>query len=111
MLNFIIKKIVGSQNERQVKKMRPLVKKINEVEASLQSLSDDALREKTAAWKAELSQIKDNAELARRLEEILPEAYAVVKAACRRLCGHEITVRDHPLAWEMIPFEARKSVV
>ncbi len=68
MLNFIIKKIVGSQNERQVKKMRPLVKKINDLEAALQPLSDDALREKTAAWKTELSQIKDDGELARRLE-------------------------------------------
>jgi preprotein translocase subunit SecA len=107
MLNFIIKKIVGSQNERQVKKMRPLVKKINDFEASLAPLSDDGLREKSAAWKAELSQIKDNAELARRLEEILPEAYAVVKAACRRLCGQEIMVRGHPLKWEMVPFDVQ----
>ncbi len=107
MLNFIIKKIVGSQNDRQVKKMRPLVKRINDLEASLAPLSDDALREKTAAWKAELFQIKDNDELARRLEEILPEAYAVVKAACRRLWGQEIMVRDHPLKWEMIPFDVQ----
>ncbi len=95
MLNFIIKKIVGSQNERQVKKMRPLVAKINEAEAALQSLPDDALREKTAAWKAELSKIEDLEELARRLDEILPEAYAVVKNTCRRLCGKEISVRGH----------------
>jgi preprotein translocase subunit SecA len=107
MLNFIIKKIVGSQNDRQVKKMRPLVKRINDLEASLAPLSDDALREKTAAWKAELSQIKDKDDLARRLEEILPEAYAVVKAACRRLWGQEIMVRDHPLKWEMIPFDVQ----
>jgi preprotein translocase subunit SecA len=107
MLNFIIRKIVGSQNERQVKKLRPLVKKINDLESSLLPLSDDALREKTTAWKAELSQIKDNDELARRLEEILPEAYAVVKTACRRLCGQEIIVRDHPLKWEMIPFDVQ----
>jgi preprotein translocase subunit SecA len=107
MLNFIIKKIVGSQNDRQVKKMRPLVEKINGLEASLQSLPDDALREKTAAWKAELSQIKDDAQLARRLDEILPEAYAVVKNACRRLCGKEIVVRGHPLKWEMVPFDVQ----
>jgi preprotein translocase subunit SecA len=44
--------------------------KINEIEAGLQSLSDDDLRAKTAAWKAELSQIEDNEELARRLNEI-----------------------------------------
>ena len=52
MLNFIIRKIVGSQNERQVKKMRPLVAKINQIEATLQSVPDDALRQKTSAWKA-----------------------------------------------------------
>jgi len=107
MPNFIIKKIFGSINDRMVKKMRPLVKQINEIEASLQSLPDDALRQKTAAWKTELSQIKDNVELARRLEEILPEAYAVVKTTCRRLCGQEITVRGHPLKWEMIPFDVQ----
>jgi len=107
MLNFIIKKIVGSQNERQVKKMRPLVQKINELEVSYQSLSDDALREKSAAWKAELSQIKDDDELARRLDEILPEAYAVVKSACRRLCGKDVIVRGHPLRWEMVPFDVQ----
>ncbi len=74
------------------------MQKINQIEASLQSLSDDALRQKTAAWKAELSQIKDDVQLALRLNEILPEAYAVVKNACRRLCGQEITVRGHALA-------------
>ncbi|MGP8199237.1 MAG: preprotein translocase subunit SecA [Limisphaerales bacterium] len=107
MLNFIIKKIVGSQNDRQVKKMRPLVKKITDLEASLQPLSDDALREKTAAWKAELSQIKDDQELARRLDELLPEAYAVVKDACRRLVGQEIIVRDHSMKWDMVPFDVQ----
>jgi preprotein translocase subunit SecA len=38
-----------------------------------------------------------------KLNEILPEAFAVVKNACRRLCGQEITVRNQPLKWEMIP--------
>ena len=107
MLNWFIRKIVGSQNERQVRKMRPLVSKINEIEASLQSLPDAALRQKTAAWKAELSQITEDAPLAARLNEILPEAYAVVKNTCRRLCGQEIMVRGHPLKWEMIPFDVQ----
>ena len=107
MLNFIIKRIVGSQNDRLVKKMRPLVKQINDLEASLKPLSDDDLRQKTAAWKAELSQITDNDQLARRLEEILPEAYAVAKAACRRLCGQDIMVRGHPIKWEMVPFDVQ----
>src|SRR5665213_2119124 len=107
MLNFIIKKVVGSQNERQVKKMRPLVAKINQAQASLQSLSDEELRQKSAALKAELSQIQDNEELARRLEAVLPEAYAIVKDAARRLCGQEIMIRGHPLKWEMVPFDVQ----
>jgi preprotein translocase subunit SecA len=107
MINFIIKKIVGSQNDRQVKKMRPMIARINEIQSSLKSLSDDELRQKSAAWKAELSQIGDDAQLARRLEDILPEAYAVGKDACRRLCGQEIMVRGHPLKWEMVPFDVQ----
>src|ERR1017187_3258118 len=107
MIGFIVKKFIGSKNEREVKKLRPLVGKINAFEADLQKLSDDELRQKTAVWKEELSKIQDNAELARRLHEILPEAYAVVKNACRRLCGQEITVRSHPLKWEMIPFDVQ----
>ncbi|MGO8701791.1 MAG: preprotein translocase subunit SecA [Limisphaerales bacterium] len=107
MINFIIKKIVGSQNERQVRKSRPLVKKINEIEATLTPLTDDALREKTAVWKAELSKITDDAELALRVNDILPEAYAVVKNTCRRLVGQEITVRGHQWKWEMLPFDVQ----
>src|SRR5436190_4824584 len=107
MLGFIVKKFIGSKNEREVKRLRPLVEQINALEAELQSLSDEALREKTATWKEELSKIEDKEELARRVNEILPEAFAVVKNACRRLWGKEITVREHPLKWEMIPFDVQ----
>jgi len=107
MLGLIIKKIIGSKNDREVKRLRPLVAKINEFEASLQSLPDDALRQKTAEWKARLSALKDNAELAAAVDEILPEAIAVVKNTCRRLMGAEITVRGHPMKWDMIPFDVQ----
>src|SRR5438445_3702693 len=107
MIGYIIKKFVGSKNDREVKKLRALVTKINEIEVSLQSLSEDALRQKTADWKAKLSKIGDNEQLAQELMEVLPEAFAVVKNACRRLWGTEITVRGHPLKWEMIPFDVQ----
>ena len=103
----LFRAIFPSKNDRDIKKIRPIVSRINEIEAGLQSLSDDDLRAKTAAWKAELSQIEDNAELARRLNEVLPEAFAVVKNACRRLCGQDIIVREHPLKWEMVPFDVQ----
>src|SRR3569833_312096 len=107
MIGFIVKKFIGSKNEREVKKLRPIVDQINEIEVGLQKLPDDALREKTAAWKEELSKIEDNAQLAARLDEILPEAFAVVKNAARRLCGQDIMVREHPLRWEMVHFDVQ----
>src|SRR5579862_3342523 len=103
----LIKKIFGSKNEREVRRLWPRVKQINEIETGLQKLTDDQLRAKTAAWKEELSKIEDNDELARRLNEILPEAFAVVKNACRRMVGKEVIVREHPLKWEMIPFDVQ----
>ncbi len=107
-MNFL-KWIFGSKNDRELKKIWPLVRRINEIEAGLAKLSDDELRQKTADWKASLSPIQDNAELAGKLNEILPEAFAVVKNACRRLTERkaEIIVREHPLLWEMIPFDVQ----
>jgi len=107
MIGFIVKKFIGSKNEREVRRLRPLVTRINAIEEELQKLSDDSLRQKTAAWKDELSKIEDGTELARRLEEILPEAFAVVKNACRRLLGSELVVREHPMKWDMVPFDVQ----
>ena len=107
MLGFL-KKIFGTKNEREVRRLREsVVPRINQFEEELQKQSTDVLRQKTAAWKAELVQIKDDAQLAKRIEEILPEAFAVVKNACRRLCGTDVSVRGHALRWEMVPFDVQ----
>ncbi|HAV63165.1 MAG TPA: preprotein translocase subunit SecA, partial [Verrucomicrobiales bacterium] len=103
----IFKKIFGSRNDREIRKLRPTVARINEAEEQLKSLSDDQLRQKTAEWKEQLSAIKDDAELAKALEELLPEAYAVVKNACRRMVGQEIEVRGHQMKWDMVPFDVQ----
>src|ERR1044072_6805272 len=105
MIGYIIKKFDGSKNDREVKRLRTLGTQINEIEASLQSLPDDGLRQKTADWKARPAKIEDNEQLRQELMSIVPEAFAVVKNACRRLWGKELIVRDHPLIWEMIPFD------
>src|SRR5499427_9393559 len=107
MIGFIVKKFIGSKNDREVKRLRPKVAEINTLEAELQKLPDEELRNKTAAWKEELSKVENNDELARRLLEILPEAFAVVKNACRRLLGTELIVREHPLKWDMVPFDVQ----
>ena len=105
----LIKLIFGSRNDRELKKFWPVVHRINEIEAGLQKLSDDELRQKTADWKARLAPIQDKKELAAALDEILPEAFAVVKNTCRRLTERksEVVVRGHPVVWEMIPFDVQ----
>ena len=107
MLGYIFKKLIGTKNDREIKRLRPVVAQINELETALQSQPEDVLRQKTAAWKERLAKIEDKAELARELEVILPEAFAVVKNACRRLCGQDVIVRGHPLRWEMVPFDVQ----
>src|SRR5687767_14727512 len=107
MIGYIIKKVIGSRNDREVKRMRPIVAKINEIEASLQNLPEQELRNRTAKWKEQLAKIEDKEELKAALIEIMPEAFAVVKNACRRLCGTDVIVRGHPLRWEMVPFDVQ----
>jgi len=107
MIGYIFRKIIGSKNDREIRRMRPIVARINELEQALQAQPEEVLREKTAAWKARLAPVSDLAELRGVLDEIMPEAFAVVKNACRRLVGREITVRGHPLKWDMVPFDVQ----
>src|SRR5947207_15411592 len=85
MVGWILKKIVGSKNQRELRRLAPMVRRINEFDEQFKSLSDDALRAKTAAWKDELAKISAPEEQWRRLGETLPEAIAAVKNAARRL--------------------------
>ncbi|HLB33277.1 MAG: preprotein translocase subunit SecA [Verrucomicrobia bacterium RIFCSPHIGHO2_12_FULL_41_10] len=107
MFSWIIKKIIGSKNQREIRRMLPMVTRINEIEQTLQSLPDEALREKTLAWKQQLSMITDSQELAQQLELLLPEAFAVVKNAARRLCGRQFTVCDQETTWNMVHFDVQ----
>jgi preprotein translocase subunit SecA len=80
MIGNLIKKIVGSKNERELKRIRPIIMQVNELEAQIQSLSDDQLRARTGEF-------KDRVEKGASLDEILPEAFAVVREAARRTLG------------------------
>jgi preprotein translocase subunit SecA len=181
MFNWIIKKIIGTKNQRMVRRLQPVVAEINRLEAELQQLPDEALREKCAAWKQQFRafhtpnflggvslRIASEEEVdaclrhvaeyfaalkahfpsleqdylaesswsaaglddkkaridrareawneiqprfaaieAKRLDELLPEVYAVVKNAARRLCGQEHLVCDTPLKWNMVHFDVQ----
>ena len=156
MLQWILKKVVGSKNQREIKRLWPKVLEINKLEEELQNQPESVLQEKTGFWKAELAAIKskvmdeidaeanseiealnagenpdgdtvrkiqDIQEKARKkrvealegvhaeqnayLDQILPEAFAVVKNAARRLCGQEFVVCDQPMKWEMVHFDVQ----
>jgi preprotein translocase subunit SecA len=109
MFNWILKTIVGSKNQRELRRIQPIIRQINEIEGTLGELSDDALRAKTQAWKQELSGITDPVALEARLDEILPEAFAVVKQGARRLTdrNHSFTVCDQPMTWGMVHFDVQ----
>jgi preprotein translocase subunit SecA len=181
MFNWIIKKIIGSKHQRIIKKLGPVVAEINRLEQGLQAEPEEALRQRTAAWKemfrafhtpaflsgvnlrvadeeavneslkdihsyftrlkVHFPQINDAAlaeaassnkslddkralieaahtewnELktkfseveSKLLEDILPEVYAVVKNAARRLCGQDVMVTDQPVKWNMVHFDVQ----
>ncbi len=108
MINWILKKIIGSKNARLIKGLRPVVERINACEVEFQSLSVDALRAKTMAWKQALASL-EGPELEQQLQAILPEAFAAVKNAARRLteARHSFTVCDQPATWNMIHFDVQ----
>jgi preprotein translocase subunit SecA len=109
MVSWILKKILGSKNQREIKRLHPIVRSINAFDEQFKALSDDELRAKTETWKAELSAVEDPETLARRLDEILPEAFAVVKNAARRLTERQETfeVCDQPMIWNMVHFDVQ----
>ena len=80
MLNVILTKILGSQNERELKRMGPIVEQVSELEKKISPLSDESLRAKT-------QEFKDSLEAGQTLEDILPEAFAVVREVSRRTIG------------------------
>lgn len=93
-------KIFGTKRARDVKKLRPYVEIINKFDEQYKSLSDDELRAKT-------QEFKDRLKNGETLDDIMCEAFAVVKNACRRMCGNEYEVCGHKLKWEMVPFDVQ----
>jgi len=77
MIGNVLKKVFGSKNERELNKLKPVVEQINALEPEMQALSDDQLRAKTQA-------LKERIDKGATLDELLPEAFAVVREASVR---------------------------
>jgi preprotein translocase subunit SecA len=94
MIDRVLAKVFGTQHERDIKKLLPRVKRINDLEPSVKALSDEELQGKTAALKARLAAALEGvpeedrkAARAKALDELLEEAFAVVREASVRALG------------------------
>jgi len=85
--SLVARKIFGSKNEREIKRLRPDVEEINRLEPEVSALSDDELRAKIAEWKAKISAIEEREEREEAMLEILPPVFAVVREASKRTIG------------------------
>ncbi len=98
----LLKLLFGTKNERELKKLWPVVRKINRIEEEYQAknFSDEDFPRMTAEFKSRIA-------AGETLDDILPEAYALVKNACRHLVGTTAEVCGHTLTWNMVPFDVQ----
>lgn len=127
MINNLIKKVFGSRSDREMKQLQPMVDEVNQFAEGLLSKSNDDLRARTEELKASVIAAREEAEATAsktitdkdeiskfillaehgRLEEILPEAFAMVKETCKRMCGTSWKVVGRDLSWEMVPYDVQ----
>lgn len=92
--------IGNNYNDSQINKLTPLVIEINTYDEQRMSLTDADIQAKTWEFKTRLI-------AGETMDDILPEAFAVVKQACRRMCGQEFPVKDEIQRWDMIPYDVQ----
>src|SRR3989339_1893161 len=101
MLTKLLNKIIGDPNEKELHKLQPLVEEVNQIEKDYQtSLPPSDIPQKTAEFK---QRFKDG----QSLDDLLPEAFALTKYACRVLIGEKWLVRGKEITWEMIPYDVQ----
>ncbi|MEM1058369.1 MAG: preprotein translocase subunit SecA [Verrucomicrobiota bacterium] len=102
MFNWLVKKVVGTQAQRTIKKMLPLAEEINRLEEELRSLSDEEVQAKTDEFRQRL-------EKGETTDDLLPEAFAVVKNTAWRFTEQkrEVEVRGGLLTWEMVHYDVQ----
>jgi preprotein translocase subunit SecA len=81
MVNYVLKKILGTKNERELKKLRPLVARVNELEPRMKALAAEDFPRLVREWKEQVQQ------KARSLDELMPEVFALVREAGVRALG------------------------
>ncbi len=100
MISKILKKFSGRHYTKYQKQSEPLIARINAIETEYQSLSDEQLRAKT-------TEFMERFQKGESLDDLLPEAFATVKNASRRMSGQSYDVCDHPLPWNMVHYDVQ----
>ena len=102
----ILSKIFGTKSDREIKKILPLVKKINDFYNSIENYTEKDLQNRTREIKEEISQkIISSTDEKEVLDSYIIETFAMVKHACRLLVGKEWEVVGQVIKWEMIPYD------
>ncbi|MEN9979902.1 MAG: preprotein translocase subunit SecA [candidate division WOR-3 bacterium] len=96
----LLKRLVPSKSEREVRRLREKVAEINAIYETYKTLADSDLPRKTEEF---IARVRDG----ESLDSILPEAFALVKEACRRLVGKRWTVTNQEITWDMVPFDVQ----
>jgi preprotein translocase subunit SecA len=96
----LLKKIFGTAQSRLIHRYQQIVKLVNQFDLQFRSLSDEEIKAKTEEFRARIA-------AGESVDDLLPEAYATVKNACRRLCGTEIHVSGYSQNWDMIPYDVQ----
>ena len=100
MLSWLLKRFSGRHYRKFIESCRPIVARTNEFELQYQSLTEEQLRAKTVEFRARVK-------AGETLDQILPEAFAAVKNAARRLCGRSVVVCEHELTWNMVHYDVQ----
>ncbi len=100
MLQWILNLVSGNYNQKQINALKPLVQQANFWYQEYESLSEEDFPKKT-------QEFKDRIEKGENLDDLLPEAFGLVKQACKKMVGKEIEVRGQTLVWDMIPYDVQ----
>jgi len=126
-IGSLLTSVFGTSSDREIKKILPLVDEINKAHSTLNTKSNEQLRERTAEFQKMIADARQAAEVEMEtsslgrdeqrkrivkaeqevLDEILPEAFAMVKEVCRRLSGQEWSIVGQKIRWEMIPYDVQ----
>ena len=126
-MKTILKKVFGSKSDREIKTLWPLVDEINQIAETLTSKSEEELVSRTQEIRNEIISARESTEQElqeknltnkeqkillqkaeqNKLDEYMPEAFAIVKETCRRLAGHSWQVTEQTTEWNMIPYDVQ----